>query len=175
MPVRLSVSMRNGELVRKDLEDLAFSEGPKVSAGRIFGRLESARIKLIRAPGGVTPVPFYEPGGPNPWVSDKQRRFVMMMIRRGEIKLPYRRSGEYQRKWQVRKVNLQNGIAYQLYNPLRRAKWVSGSAYGTDQARIHQRRWPLLRDVVEEAVAELPKEIADDIVMVARRRGYQAG
>jgi hypothetical protein len=170
MPVRLQISLRNGELVKKDLEDLTNVDAPKVSAGRMFGRLESARIKLIRAPGGVSPVPFYEPNGPNPWVSDKQRRFVMMMIRRGDIKLPYRRTGGYARGWRV--VKTQNG--YALVNASSKAKWVSGTAYGTDQARIHQGRWPLLRDVVEESVAQLPKEIADDIVMVARRKGYQA-
>jgi hypothetical protein len=162
MPVRLSVSLRNGELVKKDLEDLANVEAPRISAGRIFGRLESARIKLIRAPAAFK--------GPYPWKSEKQRRFVMMMIRRGEIQLPYRRSGEYQRRWKV--IKTERG--YALTNPLLSAKWVGGSAYGTEQARIHQKRWPLLRDVVEESVAQLPKEIADDIVMVARRRGYQA-
>ena len=170
MPVRLQISLRNGELVKKDLEDLTNVEAPKVSAGRIYGRLEAARIRLIRAPGGVSPSPFYQPGGPNPWVSEKQRRYVMMMIRRGAIKLPYTRTGKYARGWVVQKTE----HGYRLYNPSGIAHWMSGSAYGTRQARIHQGRWPLLRDVVEESVAQLPKEIADDIVMVARRRGYQA-
>jgi hypothetical protein len=170
MPVRLQISLRNGELVKKSLEDLTNVDAPKVSAGRIYGRLESARVKLIRAPGGVSPSPFYQPGGPNAWVSDKQRRYVMMMIRRGEIKLPYTRTGKYAGGWRVVKTDR----GYALVNPSGVAKWMSGTAYGTDQARIHQGRWPLLRDVVEQSIARLPKEIADDIVMVARRRGFQA-
>lgn len=165
MPVRLSVSLRNGELVKKDLEDLAFSEGPKVSAGRIRGRLESARIKLIRYPAAFE--------GPYPWKTPKQRRYVMMMIRLGKIVLPYRRTGKYGQSWRVEKKET-GRVGYTLKSPLSHAKYVSGSAYGTDQARIHQSRWPLLRDVVEEAIAMLPQEIADDIVMVARRKGYQA-
>jgi hypothetical protein len=165
MPVRLSVTLRNGELVKKDLEDLAFAEGPRVSAGRLRGRLESARVKLIRYPEAFQ--------GPYPWKTRKQQRYVMMMIRLGKIVLPYRRTGKYGQSWKVEKSKTKHE-GYMLISRLNHAKWVSGSAYGTDQARIHRGRWPLLRDVVEEAVSMLPKEIADDIVMVARRKGYQA-
>jgi hypothetical protein len=174
MPVRLSVTLRDTKPLQKDLEDIAANVGPAAGLASIRERLETARAKLAAQPGGVTPSPFYEPNGPNPWVSEKQRRYVMMAIRRGIIKVPYERSGKYAGGWQVREVALKSGRGYQLYNPRKYAKWVGGSAYGTDQARIHQKRWASLRDTTEEALAGLPKEIADDIVMVARRRGYQA-
>ena len=172
MPVQLSVTLRNAELVSKALEDLA-AEIPKVSAGRIYGRLEGARIRLVRYP------PKYA-GGPFPWVSPKQRRYVMWAIRNGIIQVPYKRTGTYGDAWQVIKVDLKSGVGYQLRGRAAQGgrdytKYVSGSAYGTDQARIHQGRWPLLRDVVEESLAQLPKEIADSVVMVARRKGFQTG
>lgn len=174
MPVRLSVTLKNSEQVKKDLIAIAENDAPQSAGETIKARLEAAREKLIQAPGGVTPSPFYEPGGPNPWVSRKQQRYVMMAIRRGIIKVPYERSGKYQEDWKVRPVQLKRGAGYQLYNPRKYAKWVGGSAYGTDQARIHQKRWPLLRDVVDESLAGLPKEIAGQLVIIARRRGYQA-
>jgi len=167
MPVRLSVLLRNGEMVKQDLEDLAGVDGPKVSAGRIFGRLEGARKRVTKYP------PAFK--GPYPWVSDKQRRYVMMMIRRGEIKVPYQRTYKYRDAWKV--VKTERGYALVGTAAGKRGeytKYVSGDAYGEHQARIHQGRWAGLRDAVEEALTRLPKEIADDIVMVARRRGYRA-
>jgi hypothetical protein len=167
MPVRLQISVRNGELVRKDLEDLSDKDAPKVSAGRIFGRLEGARKRVTRYP------PKFQ--GPYPWVSDKQRRYVMMMIRRGVIKVPYERTFKYRDAWRIIKTERGYALVGRAAQKGREyTKYVSGSAYGTNQARIHQGRWTPLRDAVEEAVSRLPKEIADDIVMVARRRGYEA-
>jgi len=167
MPVRLSVSMRNGELVKKDLEDLANKDALKVSAGRIFGRLDWARKRITKYPAAFK--------GPYPWVSEKQRRYVMLMIRRGVIKVPYQRTYRYRDTWKIVKTEKGYALTGNASNSRGEyTKYVAGDAYGEHQARIHRGRWVGLRDAVEESVSRLPKEIADDIVMVARRRGYQA-
>jgi hypothetical protein len=161
MAVRITVRPRNVELVKKGLEDFT-GETVKVSKGRLYGRMAAARAKVIKQPARFQ--------GPYPWKTEKQRRYVMWAIRHGVIVVPYKRTGEYARRWQI--ASLDDG--YRLENPLPHAKYVGGSAYGDKQARIHQKRWALLRDAIEEALAELPKEVADHIVLVARRRGYVA-
>jgi hypothetical protein len=78
----------------------------------------------------------------------------------------------------VRTFTLQRGWAitprsdgYTISNDTPYAKYVTGSAYGTDQAWMHQGRWQLLRDVSDEEIAKLPKAIEDNISQVARREG----
>jgi hypothetical protein len=60
---------------------------------------------------------------------------------------------------------------YTISNSTPYTKYVVGTAYGTEQAWMHQGRWQLLRDVSDEEVAKLPKEIEDNIMQVARREG----
>jgi hypothetical protein len=78
-----------------------------------------------------------------PWASEKQRRYVMAAIKRGDIEIPYRRAGRYstfgvnedvqvtgiQGEWNIdvsgnpRRVSITNTKSY--------AHWL----YGSDQAR----------------------------------------
>lgn len=60
---------------------------------------------------------------------------------------------------------------YTVSNSTPYTKYVVGTAYGTEQAWMHQGRWQLLRDVSDEEVGKLPKEIEDNISQVARRLG----
>ncbi len=84
----------------------------------------------------------------------------------------YRRTGRLFYSWKIEEV--QSGYAISNTAAFRGrayAQWVVGDAYGTRQAGIHQGRWSLFRDVVDEEVAKLPPEIEDEIQMVARRGG----
>lgn len=142
MPVRISITPKNTEFVRKSLEDFT-GETIKMTRARLRGRLTAAKNRITK----------YPPELPH------QR---------------YRRTGTYKRAWRI--VKLENG--YRLYGRAVQkgreyTKYVGGSAYGTKQARIHQGRWTAVRDAVEEALQELPRSIADQIVLVARRRGYR--
>jgi hypothetical protein len=60
---------------------------------------------------------------------------------------------------------------YTISNSTPYTKYVVGTAYGTEQAWMHQGRWQLLRDVSDEEVAKLPRAIEDNIMQVARREG----
>jgi hypothetical protein len=69
-------------------------------------------------------------------------------------------------------------IGYQIGNSATKdgtayPKFVVGDAYGTSQAWMHKGRWPRFRDVTEEELESLPKEIQDQILMVARREEFE--
>jgi len=82
----------------------------------------------------------------------------------------YVRTGNLGASWRV--VKLQDG--YRVENDAsnrgrRYARFVVGDAYGTGQAWMHAGRWQRFRDVVEEELDTLPKEVANEIDLVARR------
>jgi hypothetical protein len=84
----------------------------------------------------------------------------------------YIRTGRLGHGWTI--TSLPNG--YTLSNDTPYTKYVVGNAYGLEQAWMHistdqGKRWNLLRDVQDEEVEKLPKEIDDAIIVVARREG----
>jgi len=81
----------------------------------------------------------------------------------------YQRTYRLYRGWTI--TPRSNG--YTISNTVPYTKYVVGNAYGLEQAWMHALpgRWPLLRDVSDEEVAKLPKEIDDNISQVARRNG----
>ena len=82
----------------------------------------------------------------------------------------YHRTGNLGASWDVRRLD----DGYQIVNTARArgrayAHYVVGNAYGTGQAWMHQGRWPVFRGVVDAEIEKMPREIADEIDMVARR------
>jgi hypothetical protein len=84
----------------------------------------------------------------------------------------YLRTGRLFRGWQLKKLPSNKG--YSLGNSVDYAHYVVGDAYGTSQAWMHTDRWPNFRDVTEKELEALPKEIEQEIVLVARRKGFDA-
>jgi hypothetical protein len=82
----------------------------------------------------------------------------------------YTRTGRLGFNWQVKRLD----DGYTVANPTPYAKYVVGNAYGTDQAWMHVGRWQLFRNVVDMEVNNLPQEISEAVVMVARRKGFEA-
>lgn len=159
---RITVSTKNAQLVAKSLEDLSF-EIPKISKGRIYGRVTRAKERITKYPAewaGTLPKNWFK--------SDRQRRKVFALLNEGKI--PYVRTYAYRDAWQA--VNVPDG--YRLSTSGRGgnyAKWVGGDAYGDNQAKIHQGRWPVARDVIDEELEKLPQEVQEHLTMAARRRG----
>jgi hypothetical protein len=73
---------------------------------------------------------------PQPFKSDKQRRFVMALIREGKV--PYRRTGNLGRKWTTHVSTSSNGIEGTVGNNTDYGPYVQ-SASG--QAAYHQGTW----------------------------------
>jgi hypothetical protein len=85
------------------------------------------------------------------FVSEKQRRFVMAMIKQGRIQVPYVRastksfgSANLQASYRINKT----GADVQLVSDAPYANYVIGD----QQAQIHQGRWKTSRQAVEEVI-----------------------
>jgi len=140
--VKLSIRVRD-ELVRQGLENLS-AEMPAIGRRRMRTILE--RVKRI-----MEAYPSERPG----------QKYV--------------RSGRMFRGWRI--VKLGNNKGYSLGNVAQfkgnaYPHFVVGSAYGTGQAWMHKGRWPLFREVTEKELEALPKALEQEIVMVARREGF---
>ena len=145
----------NLPIVRKRLEDLT-AEIPKVGRERLYRTAQKIQRRM-RKPGKAVRYPVK-------WDSEKQRRafFATNGFGRG---IPARRTGAYNAAWGI----VRKDTGYMLVSPLAYSKYVGGNAYGLAQSGIHKDRWPMLRDVVEDEIKNLPKEIEQDINLVSRR------
>ncbi len=158
MPVQMTLKTTGAELVRKGLEDLA-REIPLISRQRIYELMQDIR-DVMRTPG----VP---PSHPIKWDSDKQRRYVLAMLREAD-NLPYRRTDATPRAWDIEKTS--NG--YRLYNPKNWAVYLYGNYEGARQSRIHEGRHPLAQETIEIGLSRLPGEIEEHITYYGRTRGF---
>lgn len=158
MPVQMTIKTQGAELVRKGLEDLG-AEIPKIARLDIYNMMLSVR-RLLRAPGRP---PTY----PIKWDSDKQRRFVLAMLR-AKGNLPYQRTGGLPAGWQIERV----ADGYRLYNPARAAVYVYGNFEGARQSRIHQGRHPVVQELTEAVIQRLPPDIEQHITYYAREKGF---
>ena len=158
---QITVKTNAKEFARK-IDDFA-KQLPRDAKAKLYGRMVAARKRISHYP------PLWKGTLPKNWFkSDKQRRKVFALLREGKI--PYQRTGAYMDAWQIE--NVTNG--YRLITRGKRAgvaKFISGNATGGEQAMIHRGRWAVARDVVEEEIAKLPREISDLITLAARRRG----
>jgi hypothetical protein len=146
--MRISITV-DGELVRQGLEDIQ-AEIPKIGRRRL--RTIANRVVRIEQ--------AYPPERPNQ---------------------TYVRTGNFFSHWEIKEITEgKKSIGYMIENRARNkrgreyGRFVVGDAYGASQAWMHRGRWSLLRDVIDEQVKKLPPQIADDIVMVARREGFEA-
>lgn len=75
---------------------------------------------------------------PGKFKSEKQRRYVMAAIRRGEIKIPYVRTGKLGQAWTWKVTESANGLTGVVGNNINYARYVQNV---TLQARMHQGNW----------------------------------
>lgn len=86
--------------------------------------------------------------------SAKSRRFFFAALRKGQIEVPYRRSGDLGRAWQIEKIG---PMQIALVNRQRHAAMVQG----LKQAAYHKDTWKNVkagRDAVEPRVIPLMSE-----------------
>ncbi len=89
-----------------------------------------------------------KPKYPIRWASDRQRRYVMAMLRK-QGKIPYKRSGKLARGWQVLSAfdAKTDGGSLTVDNPASIAKYV----YGPEQQPFHQDTgWPDFAEWVDQ-------------------------
>ena len=136
------------------------------------------------------------PNYPIQWTSDKQRKFVMALLRRKarELGLPddapinYQRTGDIQDNWETKIKIVPTGTRMEFTNPTPYTKFVFGSlnqrslseARQTQQG-FHADRYPLAAAVIGDGFASMKQEIETQIAkrdhhafkLIAKRRSRQ--
>ena len=158
MPVQLTVKTVGSELVRKGLEDLD-AEIPKISRRRIYNMMLKVR--------GILRTPAPRPTYPINWDSNKQRIFVIAMLR-AQDNLPYQRTDAMPRGWEIENT----GTGYQIYNSNDAAVYVYGNYEGARQSNIHAGRQPVFQQTLEGEIEALPPDIEDNISYYGRSKGF---
>jgi hypothetical protein len=165
--VEVSIQMRGIEVVQKRFEDLA-SDPARVSGKTIYDIVWNWRNELAKYP-----PPLVHGEYEMEWASEKQRRYVMMMMRLGELQVPYKRTGAYGWNWRVRRdLSVRDGVAYLLYNNMDYAAFVAGGPEGQPQYHLHQGRWLAFEDGLEAISDEMVSSVNADVAMVARQGGF---
>jgi hypothetical protein len=142
--MRLSFQVKNANLVRQGLEDLA-AETPKIGRRKIY----DAMNRITREMEGY---PSERPG-------QRYRRT-------GRLGFSWRVD-------KTDNGYIIGNNARDPKTGRRYARYVVGDAYGLAQAWMHRGRWPLFRNVAEEEIDKLPPEIAEAMGFVARRKGLE--
>lgn len=154
--MQITISIK-GELVRKGLADTG-AEIPKVSRQQIRVVMERIKRKMQAYPP--------EPEGQ----STSSSHATLGTVYR-TAKGRYHRTGNLGSHWAIDPTPSGYRIENTAVDPRGKAygRYVVGDAYGQGQAWMHEGRWQLLRDVVEEETENLPTEVRDLIILVARR------
>jgi hypothetical protein len=97
------------------------------------------------------------------WASLKQGRAYFRTEGFGKG-IPYHRTNRYIKGWRVERSD--NGSV--VFNNVPYASAVGGGARGEKQQPMYEGRWPLFRDVVDQVIALLPKNI---LAMLRKRAG----
>jgi NAD(P)-dependent dehydrogenase (short-subunit alcohol dehydrogenase family) len=103
------------------------------------------------------------PAGPG-WFSEKQRRYVMAAIRRGEISIPYARTQALANGWQRVGVRIVNTTSYAKYvqgdNTQSRHEALVGWKTVSQKVEANQQKiMAAARNAVRTAVRKLAKEL----------------
>jgi hypothetical protein len=96
--------------------------------------------------------------------SEKQRRFVMMLVRQGKV--PYRRSQQLAGAWGTEVKSVGNDVVGTLFNDAPHAPWVKGhKAVGASgpQAAYHKGNWKTLGQDLRDARDEI-RQVWKDFV-----------
>lgn len=105
---------------------------------------------------------------PIKWDSEKQRRYVMAMLRE-QNDLPYTRKGGYVASWKMSTIR----GGYQVANKWNKAGFIAGDIHGKRQSRIVKGRWPVFRKVIDAALRLVPRQIVSDLKITFKRLGFR--
>ena len=101
-------------------------------------------------------------GAKQPFVSDKQRRYFFAALHRGEITVPYRRSGALGAAENWQQIPASDGLT--LRSTRKYGALVRGAA---DQAKYHRGTWPTDEDIViasEDQAAQVATVVVIDAI-----------
>lgn len=158
---RITVKVGPGaKLVRQGLQNL-MKETPLVGRSQIYKAMQRIQ-KRMKESGD-------KPKYPIQWDSEKQRRAFFATDGFGGG-IPHQRTGAYQSGMIIERLD--NGYRFVSSSPA--APFVGGDAFGLVHSEINKPQdWPILRDVVDEELEQLPSDIQAELQVVARRNGFK--
>lgn len=99
---------------------------------------------------------------PQPFKTDRQRRWFFWALKEGIITVPYARTGRLANSWRARRDGWSHWV---LENSAVYAALVVGRG---QQARYHEGHWWTAEDIIADDVPELTKELTEEIVGLAK-------
>lgn len=99
---------------------------------------------------------------PQPFKTDRQRRWFFAALADGTISVPYERTGVLASSWLARQEGWSHWV---LENSAPYAHWVVGRG---QQAAYHEGHWWTADDVIEEEVGSLTEELTEELVELAK-------
>lgn len=155
--ISLNITTSGVHEVENALKDVGVQIVP-LTRKRIYTRLLGIRNKMAAsAP---------RPGHPIHWDSIRQMRAFYASNGFGHG-IPTIRTRQHEHAWRVVKA----GDGYAIENPLDTAIYLYGDADGRGQSAIHQGRWPLFVDKIEDEINAIPREAERDIEAYADKKG----
>jgi hypothetical protein len=154
------IAKENTQVVRQGLQKLS---GKIPQVGRLGIYQTAQRIKTRLGKPGLS-ISY-----PVKWDSDKQRKAFFATDGFGGG-IPHKR-GDMNRQWKI--VDIGNG--YQITNDAPGALFVYGDMFGASQSLIHRNRWPLFKDVVNDEIKNLPKNLSKQLRTAAIAEGFAVG
>lgn len=94
---------------------------------------------------------------PQPFKSDRQRRFFFWALSQGLISVPYRRTGRLASSWSAKKVSWGS---WRIEN----SRPYSELVIGKSQARYHKGNWWKADDIIGKEFSKLTKELTKELV-----------
>lgn len=101
----------------------------------------------------------FQAHAPQPFVSDKQRKFFFWALRNDRIEVPYKRTGAINVLWEV--TTLSNGNT-KVASKRKNAKYVIGES--AEQSRYHAGNWLSVTEVAEQVEAGPGQGIAERVL-----------
>ncbi|MBN2002806.1 MAG: hypothetical protein JXA21_05570 [Anaerolineae bacterium] len=133
-----------------------FAQG-NAQIGKALHRATYRSVQLLRKKLARYPRPST---GKAHFKSEKQRRFFFAALRKGQITVPYRRTGTLGRKWTSRVTFNDADVAGFVGNNTPYGPYVQGFA---DQAQIHAGNWQTDQQVAQESADEVMGFFAEEI------------
>ena len=152
--VELSYDFKGYNRVRNALRKLA-SEYRKEIDSTVKGWVKEEK-EAIRSHGYPA-----QSNAPQPFKTERQRRWFFWALGTGQINVPYKRTGKLASSWRVEKVTWGE---YALKNSQAYAHWVIEKK---KQAVYHEGHWWTADDFLDRDTPELVKRITEKLTDVA--------
>ncbi len=99
---------------------------------------------------------------PQPFKTERQRRWFFWALRTGVISVPYKRTGILASSWRATKQSWSHWV---IENSASYAALVVGR---DEQALYHKGHWWIAQDLIEEQTGDLTKDLTKEIIGLAK-------